>query len=436
MARYLLAATPVPGHVTPMLAVAADLRRRGHEVALLTGAAFHRAATRIGVTPLPLPSAAQPAPMSSRRGPLPGMVHRWQIGRSELRAAFLAPLASQYRALSAAIDHGRYDAVLVDVMFTGAIPLLLSGRTRPPLLACGVVPLMLSSVDTTPFGVGWPPRRGRDHTMMNRFVHEVLFRAEQARLDSILGELGVGRAPVFFLDWPVLADRLLQFGSPAFEYPRRDLPPSVVFTGPLPPPDTGMALPEGWDVFASGRTVVHVTQGTWDNEDFGRLIRPTLSALGGRDDLVVVATTGGSSAPLGPVPPNTLVLDYVPYARLLPQVDVMITNGGYGGVQQALGHGIPVIIAGDTADKPETAARTAYFGVGIDLGTARPSAARIAAALDRVLETDDFRAAARRMADEMAEHTPFRTISDLLASLTRPPRPRTSERTTRKERLR
>jgi UDP:flavonoid glycosyltransferase YjiC (YdhE family) len=49
----------------------------------------------------------------------------------------------------------------------------------------------------------------------------------------------------------------------------------------------------------------------------------------------------------------------------------MITNGGYGGVQHALRHGVPVIVAGETADKAEVAARVQYTGAGIDLGTAR-----------------------------------------------------------------
>ena len=35
----------------------------------------------------------------------------------------------------------------------------------------------------------------------------------------------------------------------------------------------------------------------------------------------------------------------------------MLTNGGYGGVQYALAHGVPLVVAGDTEDKPEVAAR-------------------------------------------------------------------------------
>ena len=51
----------------------------------------------------------------------------------------------------------------------------------------------------------------------------------------------------------------------------------------------------------------------------------------------------------------------------------MVTNGGYGGVQFALAHGVPLVVAGDHEDKPETAARVAGSGVGRNLKTGRPT---------------------------------------------------------------
>lgn len=418
VARYLLAATPIPGHVAPMAAVAADLRRRGHEVCLLTGSVFQEVIRMQDVRFAALPSSATVTPSDPGRGWVPDPLRRWRTGRVEIRSSFLDPIVSQYSALTAELGRTVYDAVLVDVMYTGAIPLLLSGESRPPVLTCGVVPLMAASRDCPPFGLGWQPRPGRDYTTMNRFAHRVLFRSELTRLNAVLRELGVQNMPVPLLDWPVLADRLLQFTVPEFEYPRRDLPSTVVFTGPIPIPALAdIALPDWWSALHSGKTVVHVTQGTWTNRDYEQLLRPTLSALSGRDDVVMVACTGGSRAPIGPVPANAHVTDFVPYAKLLPLVDVMVTNGGYGGVQQALGYGVPLVVAGDTADKPEVAARVAYTGAGIDLGTARPRTAAIATAVDRA-NSSEFRTAAKCLAAAMVARSPFETIAAVLAEVT------------------
>lgn len=418
MARYLLAATPMAGHVAPMLALAVDLRRRGHQVRFLTGTSFREKVAAQGIPCPDVAIDAAVAPAEHRRGRPPGLLSRWRTGRSDLRTGFLDPIVAQFRALTTELDRTDIDALFVDVMFTGAIPLVSVGTGRPPVLACGVVPLMLSSADTPPFGMGWQPRSGRDYTAMNRFVQHVLFGGDQRRLDAILRELGLGPAPRFLLDWPALADRLLQFTVPGFEYPRGDLPQSVVFTGPIPADNSGEAPQAGRLRELSGaKTVVHVTQGTWDNGDLGHLIRPTLMGLSGRANTVVVACTGGSRAPLGSVPANAYVTDFVPYSHLLPCVDVMITNGGYGGVQQALRYGVPLIVAGDSADKPEVAARVAYTGAGIDLGTGRPRPAAVAAAVDRVLSNGAYRTAAAGLAREMAEVSPFDIISDVLAEL-------------------
>lgn len=118
-----------------------------------------------------------------------------------------------------------------------------------------------------------------------------------------------------------------------------------------------------------------VTQGTVSNHDFSQLIAPTLAALADEPDLLVVATAGGrsSAAIPGPIPDNARVADYLPLEKLLPRVDALVTNGGYGTVNQALGHGIPLVTAGLSEDKPDVCARVAWSGAGIDLHTSTPA---------------------------------------------------------------
>ncbi len=85
-----------------------------------------------------------------------------------------------------------------------------------------------------------------------------------------------------------------------------------------------------------------------------------------------MATTGGRdvSQLAIPLPANTFVAEYLPHDVLLPKVDVMVTNGGYGAVQGALSMGVPLVVAGNTEDKPEVAARVAWAGAGVNLKTA------------------------------------------------------------------
>ena len=87
---------------------------------------------------------------------------------------------------------------------------------------------------------------------------------------------------------------------------------------------------------------------------------------------------------------------------MLPLVDVVVSNGGYGGVQQALAHGIPLVVAGRTEDKVEVTARVGWSGAGIDLRTHRPSPDAVGDAVRTVLADRAYSARARRLADAFA----------------------------------
>ena len=420
MARYLLAVSPLAGHLMPMLRIGVELRAAGHDVTVMTDAEYAEVIGRAGVRFVALQDGAQVTPPAAAPGwarRLPAEVRRFLLGRAELTSAFINPLAKQAASLSAFLGAERVDAILVDIAFTGVLPLLLDGRRRPPVLVCGVGPVTLSSVDTPPFGMAWQPEPGLDYSRMTYVAHRYIMGAIQRRLDRALRSAGSGAAPVFISDWPRLADGLLQLCVAGFEYPRSDLPSTVRFVGPVFPGGVVEDMPPSWwGEVTAAPIVVHVTQGTFDNTDLNQLVGPTLAALADRPDVLVVATTGGRPGQQlrGPLPPNARVIDWLPYSLLMPHVDVMVTNGGYGGVQYALAHGVPLVVAGETSDKAEVAARVHYSGAGINLGTATPTAAAIRAAVDEVAGGAEYLAAGMRLRAEIEQATP---LADIAATL-------------------
>jgi UDP:flavonoid glycosyltransferase YjiC (YdhE family) len=196
----------------------------------------------------------------------------------------------------------------------------------------------------------------------------------------------------------------LQNGVAAFEYPRSDLPPQVRFVGSLADiPATTFEPPPWWPEVTSGsRPVVHVTQGTVANDDVHALLTRTIRVLAD-EDVLVVATTGGPDVDvLGPLPANARAATFLPHGELLPHTAAMVTNGGFGGVQVALSHGVPLVVAGETEDKPEVAARVAWNGAGVRLRRASPRDGDLRAAVLRVLREPGFRARAGRLRDAYA----------------------------------
>ncbi|MBB4929024.1 glycosyltransferase, partial [Kitasatospora kifunensis] len=343
---------------------------------------------------------------------------------------FIDPAPAQYRALRALLETFPATAVLHDCFFNGALALALAHprEERPAMVSIGVAPPMLQSVDTAPFGLALPPLAGPQGLARNLELNaQATQRGEPLRqyAAEVFATVGATLPAVPRSDSAVtVPDLYLQLTVPGFEYPRSDAPASLRFVGALPlQRQEEVELPNWWEELADARSVVVVTQGTLANEDLTALVAPTVRALADRPDVLVVAATARPDGPeqlaaeLGGLPSNVRAVGYVPFDRLLPHADVLVSNGGYGGVHTALAFGVPLVVAGSSEEKPEVAARVAWRGVGVDLRTGRPEQADLREAVERVLGQPDFRANARELAAELAAHRPLEAIADLVGSL-------------------
>ncbi len=400
--------------MAPLLAIARRLVDDGHDVVFFTTPHYRDRVTTIGARFMPLAPAddvhdlmvADPSREASSRRGIRGL-------KEDLRRIFLDPLPGQFAGILEILRTFSADVIVADVMFLGAFPLALRPRpTRPAVVCIGVTPLATTSRATAPFGLALQPgSTALSHLrnkVLNWITEHIVMRDIQQLTQQRLAQTGSPPLDGYFVDLPTkVVDAYLQATVVGFEYPRPNLPDSVQFVGPLLPlPSSGFTPPGWWDELRAGRPVVHITQGTLDNADPHRLLIPASEALAG-DDLLVVATTGGPDpAPLRTgLPANVRLERFIPHDLLLPHVDVMITNGGYGGVQQALAHGIPLVVAGDSEEKPEVAARVRWSGAGLDLRTGRPSSRQVADAVRRILTEPTFGVRARALQAEISRTT-------------------------------
>jgi MGT family glycosyltransferase len=412
--NLLFCSSPIYGHISPLAAVAADLASRGHRITFLTGTKYRSLVESRGLTFAPLPADVDYddadlddwLPDRSRRKGLGAVVY-------DLQGMFVRPLVGQHQAVQALRRRERFDAIVGESAFLGLLPTLLTEPrgTRPPVIGISALPMTLTSVDTAPFGPALHPGSGPLARLRNRALNAVLaagpFRPLARALDAALFATGAPAYPRNFFDVLTDYDVTVQLSVRDLEYPRREMTDAVHFVGPLRPAVGSVAeLPDWWGDL-DGRTVVHVTQGTIDNADAARLIGPTITALAG-EDVLVVATTGGApiesvrAACGGALPANARVAEFIPYSALLPRTDIVVTNGGFGGVQLALAAGVPLVVAGSTEDKPEVAARVSWAGVGVDLRTGTPTPDAIRRAVHTV-RSGPQRAAAQALASRMAQ---------------------------------
>jgi UDP:flavonoid glycosyltransferase YjiC (YdhE family) len=356
--KILIASTPATGHLNPLLAIGRILIAEGHEVVGLSGSALRERIEGIGAEFRPLPAGADfdlrdllsvvPELKNIPPGP------EWL--RVAIERVFVDTIPAQHKSLQQVLRDFPAEIITGDNMILGVLPMLLGPRPkRPPIVLCGTSILHWRREDGAPHFLDLPPATTQAQLEEYAAISQKHDRVVNQPLARRLKDLGVGPLSMTVFDAVVeLADAYMQLTVPSFEFPRV-VPPSVHFIGALPIIPNQAPLP-AWAYDLDGsRKVVLVTQGTLANHNFGLLIAPTLAALANEPDLLVVVTAGGRpiEAIPGPTPSNARLASYLPFEWVRPKVDVFVTNGGYGSVNQAMSFGIPLVTAGLTEDKAD-----------------------------------------------------------------------------------
>ncbi|WP_458098183.1 glycosyltransferase [Roseomonas sp. WA12] len=426
--RILFASTPILGCLNPLLAVARHCLARGDEVVVVTATVLRAPVHAAGARFLPLAEAAdldytrlhEIVPECGLLPPGPGKM------RCQFEHLFLDMMLPQAATLQQAIAQERPDLIVVDNLFFGAMPLMLNEHaSRPPIVVLGITPMTLDRPDGSPVMLGLPPTSNRveraRYAAIAAEVKTTFLRPVQSYANALLAGAGLPPLPCSVLhSHHTMADIYLQLTVPGFEYDYGALPPQIRFVGALPVPRVELPRPGWWEeVGADGRRIVLVTQGTVANHDFGQLVQPALKALHDHDDFLVLVSTGGRpiESIRGPIPRNARLAKFFDFGALLPKVDVLVTNGGYGTVSLALRAGVPVVAAGCAEDKAEVGARVAWSGAGVEIPSQAPDALALRSAINRVLSWGAYRTHARALASEFAAFDTPRLILDAMDDL-------------------
>lgn len=408
--KIIIAALPTGGHINPMLGVGCFLAQQGHEICVYTGTTMRARVTSLGLKFHPLPAPVDfdltdiDACFEGRAAlPAPAQV------ALDFEKMFLGAIAQQDEGLRQLLLHWPAEVILTEGLFYGALPLILRNHApRPTVIQCGICPPPLPRADLGPFGPGAPFTDVPEERIHYRDVVAPmvagLLEPIQAIYAGVLASLNLGEPNSDFLRANIRnADIFLQSGVPGFEYPSGHLPANFRFMG-LPPQPPAPVDPPSWAADLDRyRRVVLVTQGTVANGDMQRLLAPTVAALADDKNTLIVATGGGRAVSgADALPDNVRVADYLPFDWILPRIDVLVTNGGFGGVLQALAQGVPIVVAGTTEDKKEVAARVAWSGAGLSLDTDEPNNAQMAEALKQLLGQKGFKQRAQALAGEFA----------------------------------
>jgi UDP:flavonoid glycosyltransferase YjiC (YdhE family) len=407
------------GHVMPTRPIARKLVEHGHEVVWITGRKYKEKVETTGARFHPLPQEIDPGEMEiydyyPRMKELKGLAQIKYI----IKHIFLDACSREIETFNGVLTDFPADVLVGDtVAFALGFKSEMGG---PPFAHISLLPVSLPSPDTAPWGLGLPPGKNLIMKARNRLLsfltYHILLRDVTRYANNIRQELGLGpmNGPFFEAAWKI-ASLHMHISTPAFEYTRINQPGHFHFIGPiLPEPDDRFQPPLWWSDLNGSEPVVLVNQGSIAM-NLDDLIVPTIEGL--KDEKMLVAAVPVKEDQLPVLPANVRAEPFIPFDHLLPHVNVMVTNGGYGGTQWALAYGIPLVVAGETEDKMEVAARVEWAGAGINLRKQRPSPSEVRDAVKEVLVNPVYRDNARRIQADFAKYDAPTRAAELLEAL-------------------
>ncbi|GAA4870103.1 nucleotide disphospho-sugar-binding domain-containing protein [Saccharopolyspora cebuensis] len=334
-ARVLFAATPAWGHVYPVLAGLAELRRRGHRVRCLASRSF---APEVGgvvdVVGYDSPMDGAGAELSDMAGVLPLML-------AEARAA--------HAALDRAVREERPDVVVADVLSMAG---WLLGRAHD-LPVVRTWPVFASNAEFS-LHQDYGSRSDTDESMARFFADATGF----------LDEIGLSAevSPEQLFD--NAADRDIVLFPRALQPKGETFGPRFTFITPcIRPAERSPEL--AW--LRRSKPLAVVSLGTVFNENLGFF----RTCVGGvrRLGWHCAAALGDKVAPheVGPVSERVLLRARLPMLDALAHASAAVSHGGLTSTIEALAQGVPVLVAPQIGEQRAVADSVERLGLGVRL---------------------------------------------------------------------
>lgn len=403
---------PVPGHIHPFGALGRELIARGHRVSLFHMPDVDERARREGLEFVPVGASDHPP------GTLPAVLS--QLTRLNGMAALRFTIEA-YRKTTEMFSRDAPGA-----MRSAGIEFLLADQTEiegssiaqhlglPFVTVCNAMALNREPPVPPPF-TGWPYSASWPAQIRNRAGYAVSDWSLRPVARVVARYRRQWKLPPLSHSEQTFSPLAQISQQPAaFDYPRRKLPPSFHYVGPLrrasPAP-----VPFPWEKL-DGRPLIYASLGTLQNARQATF-RCFAEACTGLDAQLVLTHGGGlKDHEAAALPGDPLVVSYAPQLDLLARASLTLTHAGLNTVLDSLSCGVPMVTVPITYEQPAIAQRVAWCGAGRAVPFAKLSSARLRAVIAEVLGNPGYRSAAGRVRESIQRAGGVRRAADLIES--------------------
>ncbi|HZQ55855.1 MAG TPA: glycosyltransferase [Bryobacteraceae bacterium] len=135
---------------------------------------------------------------------------------------------------------------------------------------------------------------------------------------------------------------------------------------------------------------------------------------------ILLAGTAGRDA-LPDAPQSIFTADYLPYSSVMPQCAAIVHQGGIGTTAQALRAGRPMLVVPWSHDQPDNAERIRRLGIARVISRARYNAQRAEREIRILLEDKRYEDRARQIAEEIANEDGLKNACDCVEKILKAP---------------
>ena len=396
--RILISTWGSFGDLHPYLALALELRFRGHEPILATAECYRRKVEALGIGFRAVPPDCtwleDPVVMQRLTHPRWGIIHAVQVPLVCLRESYEATLAA-----------AQGTDLLVSNMAAYATG-MVAEKTGIPWVSAMHIPTGFFSAFDPPlipgfagFSLGLRGLGPRFWGLFGRSVNRLMSGLAQP-WHRVRKEVGLPPARGFNPLTESYSPRLhLALFSRWLADKQADWPAQTIVTGfPWFDANGDANLPHELTRFLDdGEPPLIFTLGTAVVADAGLFYHHSITAaqrLGRRAVLLVK----NPRLRLPDLPQGILALDYAPFSKLFPRAAAIVHHGGIGTTGQAMLSGRPSLVMPCAWDQPDNAERAARLGIArvIPRNCYKPD--RVTAELGRLLENPAYAQSAEKMA--------------------------------------
>jgi UDP:flavonoid glycosyltransferase YjiC (YdhE family) len=403
--RIILSTIGTMGDTNPLIAIALQLKRRGHHPVLAVPEVY-----RARIEPLGLEFHPVRPDIDPNNTALAAMIYDVRKGTERGLREFLFPVLHQtYQdLLAAATVPARADLLLLgELNYAGP---LVAEITGIPWASFVLAPLSFFSAYDPPVLPMYPrlaradravPGMGLAIQRLARFIS----RNWPQPIYDLRAELGLprGRNPLF--DAKHSPDLGLALFSRVLGREQPDWPDHALITGfCYYDADAGNAkLPPHLEAFlAAGPPPLVFTLGSAAVMAAGKFYEYGARAaqrLGQR--AVLLIGPDARNLPRHPLPPSICVAEYAPYSALFSRASVVIHQGGVGTTAQCLRAGKPMLIMPYSHDQPDNARRMRRLRVARIIQKRNFTPIRVAAKLRVLLDDPIYAHRAEQIAQRL-----------------------------------